>query len=97
MMQCELGELDFSLIKRSSLKKAGPDICFQPLFKLVDFGQEEESEHSMDELEKTPKGVRFATSFIDEDIEHNNEIKDNEVHEERPLNSGLIFIPSLSR
>ena len=29
MIQCELSEVDFSMInKRSSLKKAGPDLCF---------------------------------------------------------------------
>ena len=28
LIQCELGEVDFSRLKRSSLKKAGPDLCF---------------------------------------------------------------------
>ena len=35
LIQCELSDIDFSSIKRSNLKKAGPDLCLQPLFKLV--------------------------------------------------------------
>lgn len=108
LIQCELGEVDFSQIKRSTLKKAGPDLCFQPLFKLVDLANdEEESEDQHVEnqpIPTLPKGVRFASAIEHDDLEKNirdeseNTVKiPNEFHEERPLTSGLIFLPSLSK
>ena len=80
LIQCELGEVDFSQVKRSSLKKAGPDLCFQPLFKLVALDDEDydgindDSSCSHNESERDinkkvqPKGVRFASLVDDNEM-----------------------------
>ena len=63
LIQCQLGDIDFSQLKRSTLKKAGPDLCFQPLFKLVLYDENEDVEMSYlsDKSPDLPKGVRFAS------------------------------------
>lgn len=45
LMQCELNKIDFSLIINKKLKKTGPDLCFQPMFKLVDLDRDDHAEH----------------------------------------------------
>ena len=102
------------------MKKAGPDLCFQPLFKLVALDDEDYYEGMMGDNDSScsnqsiggigdnnqqatakNKGVRFASLLEDK----NNEIaqfSDRATNmqpqfEERPLASGLIFLPSLSK
>lgn len=69
IIQCELGEIDFSQVKRSTLKKAGPDLCFQPLFKLLFFNNDDDYdavsvEASVVASQVTPRNVRFADSVL---------------------------------
>jgi len=95
LIQCELGEIDFSKIKRSNLKKAGPDLCFQPLFRLVELDEAYELEKNNLSDQNQTKGVRFATMPENDFTVH--EPINFERTQEWPLTSGIVFLPGLSK
>ena len=67
IMRCQVGNIDFSKLKKITLKKkAGPYLCFQPIFKAVALNQttDQRSRASMRTSSASiGKEVRFAADI----------------------------------